>query len=435
MAEHKLTLSAVQALKPGVVKWDKGTSGVRGFGVRRQRRDPHFFVKYRLHGKQRIYTIGRLGGTTRKLLLPCTVENARKEAEWARAEIAAGRDPLDHMNATTGGDTAGAVVADYIKRAVKTKGLRSEGAVEAMFENHVLPRWRTRTIKSIARQDVVKLLDEMVDEGKPIAAVKVRNHLSGLFKWLVGRGVLDASPVVMVPKPAVEGKRDRVLSDPEIATAWRAFAAEAYPFGDFMQMALALGQRRNEIAAMRFADIDEKAAVWTIPAEAYKSGRAHVVPLSPLALTILKRRKKEDRVGPYVFSTTGQTAISGFSKAKRHIDGAIAAEIAKLKAQGRDASKLFAEPWTLHDLRRTAATGMASLGASRFVVGRVLGHADAGVTGTYDRWEYLNEKRAALDAWGARLAEITTERRRYRTARQRRARASNEKWGKQRVSA
>lgn len=410
MAEKKLTASAVEALKPRQVKWDGGRGSIRGFGVRCQRRYKTFIVKYRVHAQQHIYTIGRLGDFTRKLNLPCTVENARKEAEWARGEVAAGRNPLDSVQRATSEDTVQAMVAEYLRRHVKGRGLRTADEIEQAFANHVIPEWRNRPLKTITRADVARLLDKIVDAGTPGAARNVRMFLSCLFKWAIGRGVggIETSPVFAVPNPYTVTRRERVLNDAEIAMLWEVAEELDYPFGPFIKLALLLGQRRTEIGKMRWADIDINAdggPLWTIPGEANKAGRLHVVPLPPAAVKIIEA---QDKVGPYVFTThpKGARPISGFSKAKGRFDTELTKKVTKARARGVDTNQLFAEPWVLHDLRRTVATKLAELRVPRFVLGRVLNHSDPSVTGVYDRHAYLPEKREALNLWADKLARI-----------------------------
>jgi integrase len=273
------------------------------------------------------------------------------------------------------------------------------------FDKHVLRRWRGRLIGNIARRDVIELLDTIADEGEPIAANRVRAALSKLFDRAIQPGIIESSPVAMVERPGGETERERALTDAEIRTIWLAAGSLAYPFRAFFKMVLTTAQRRSEVAAMRWADVDMDEATWTLPAAVTKAGRAYVVPLSPLAMKILTECP---RSGAHVFTTrrrrgagagVGDAPIGGFSKAKVLLD-AKAAEI----TAAEEAEPVA--PWRLHDLRRTAATVMGRLRVSRFVLGRVLNHADQSVTGIYDRHEYLDEKRQALDAWGRFLENL-----------------------------
>jgi integrase len=217
-------------------------------------------------------------------------------------------------------------------------------------------------------------------------------------------------------------------------------------------MVLAVGQRRDEVATMAWPHIDEVARAWTIPSRATKARRAHVVPLSPIAIEILAQCRREilarwSVLGRYVFTTTNLVPIAGYSKAKHRLDhiaklerfirrtrpaaadqvlgvlrggedklrdelaATIEAEMEDMRSTVGDEGLrdfLGLERWTIHDLRRTVGTGLGRLGTSRFIIGRVLNHADRSVTGIYDRHEYLPEKRHALEAWGLYLSNLTS---------------------------
>jgi integrase len=172
-------------------------------------------------------------------------------------------------------------------------------------------------------------------------------------------------------------------------------------------MALVTGQRREEVAQIRQPDIDDAERTWTLSSEQTKAGRAHVVPLSALAGQMLQDAMADRSgagesapPGEYVFSTTGgRRPISGYSKAKARLDAAIA------QLRAADGLPPLA-PWRIHDLRRTVGTGLGRLGVSRFVIARVLNHADRTVTGIYDRHEYLGEKRHALTAWADEIGRV-----------------------------
>jgi integrase len=195
--------------------------------------------------------------------------------------------------------------------------------------------------------------------------------------------------------PPAPAARDRVLTDAEVGQVWRACGASGEPFGSAVRLLLLTGCRLNEVAGMRTPELSDDGATWTIPGERTKNGRAHVVPLSPQAREVLAGVLRIS--DSLVFTTNGRTPVSGWSKVKRRLDRA--AEIPS---------------WRLHDLRRTAATGMAELGVPPHVVEAALNHvsgARAGVAGTYNRAAYAAEKRAALERWGAHVAGLASGRR------------------------
>lgn len=324
------------------------------------------------------------------------------EDERKRAAIAA----------ATKSDTVANVAEEFIRRSLEGRGRARSyvSAIRRMFEEHMLPRWRARDIRSITRRDVVALLDSIIDDGKPVLANRVLAAVRAMFNWAIRRGIVDASPAALVERPAQEKARERTLSAEEITALWPLFAGLGYPFGPFFQMALATGQRRDEVAQMRWADIDAQDRIWNLSGDQTKARRVHAVPLSPIAWEILMKAKNAARFSAegsdtkagqsaYVFTTTGDTPISGYGKAKARIDSKIAMALTEARLNPL-------APWTIHDLRRTTASGLGKLGASRFIIGRVLNHADLSVTGIYDRHAYLAEKRHALESWSTYLVNL-----------------------------
>ena len=178
-----------------------------------------------------------------------------------------------------------------------------------------------------------------------------------------------------------------------------------------VRLLLATGQRRSEVGEMEWRELDDERNVWLIPRERMKAKRAHVVPLSPLALSILA--EQQPKLGAHVFASTrsasrgGTIPISGWSKYKARLDRAATEALRQLAG---DAQQTIPD-WCLHDLRRTTVTLMTESGVSRFIAARVLGHAERDVTGQhYDLYSYLPEKKQALDLWAARLAAIVEDR-------------------------
>jgi integrase len=228
------------------------------------------------------------------------------------------------------------------------------------------------------------LLDEIAMEHGTGAAREVRIHITKFFNWAVDRGLLAASPVAGMrrPEPGYVA-RERVLSMDKLKAIWAAADKMGYPFGPMVKLLILTAQRRAEIANLERGWLLADQQAFEVPASHYKTDRPQVVPLSPPALATVEALPKWNG-GDFLLSTTaGRVPVSGFSKAKDRID-----KLSKV------------EGWTLHDLRRSAATHMARLGIPQEHIERVLGHAIEGVAGTYNRYSYLAEKRAALDLWG-----------------------------------
>jgi integrase len=262
--------------------------------------------------------------------------------------------------------------------------------------------WTDKPISEIARRDVIAVLDKIVDRGSPVTANRLRAHLNTLFRWAKGRDMIEANPLDGTRPPAPERPRDRVLTELEISLLWRASGEIGFPFGPLYRLLLLTGQRLREVAEMTRREV--AGGEWTIPGARTKNGDQHVVPLSPDALAILEAMP---RIGAQlIFTTNGDAPVSGFTRAKDRLDAAIAKIV---EAEGLDPVPAF----TIHDLRRTAATGMAGLGFPPHIVEAVINHRSGtrrGVAGVYNRFDYADEKRRALEAWARRVAEIVAGR-------------------------
>jgi integrase len=277
--------------------------------------------------------------------------------------------------------------------------------------------WTGRQVGAIRRRDVVDLLDGIRDRS-PATARLTYSALRGLFAWCVEREMVASSPCDHVKAPPRPEARDRVLSDDELRTIWNGAEALGHPFAPILKLLILTGQREAEVAGMAWVEVDLNAATWTLPKERTKNGREHVVDLSPQALAIIRAVPK---AGPLLFPARNAPArkharpnvelvarpVVGFSAAKRILDG----DVTRKTKERLPTADLA--PWRIHDLRRTAATGMAGMGISPHVIERVLNHVSGvtgGLVGVYQRHEYRAERKAALAAWGTRVAAIITGR-------------------------
>lgn len=386
----RITAPAVDRLKPGEIIWD---GAVLGFGARCQGRATVYVAKGRLGGKQKWVTIGRAD--------LMNLDAARAEAQAALAKMKKGQDPQAKKERSK---PVSEIAEDFKAKHLSTR--RTGDAMWNTFERHIIPAIGTSGIVEVRKADIVALIDAVAEEAGPHMAIKVRTIAHKFFGWCLGRDLVDLNPVAGTGKPIEEQARDRVLTDDEIRHLWAA-AEDEELFGNFVRLLLVTAQRRNEVAAMMWSEIDEKRAVWTLPRERTKADREHVVPLSGLALDILGKVKRIKGCD-YVFSGNGETPISGFSRMKARLDETMVALIApKLDDEERleQRAKLL-PPWRLHDLRRTAATGMARLGVSRETIALTLNHAQQGVTAIYDRHPRLEERRRALAQWAETLQGI-----------------------------
>jgi integrase len=227
-----------------------------------------------------------------------------------------------------------------------------------------------------------------------MAAHRVYQTATRIFNWALNRGDIEASPFAAMKPPVKKVTRDRALKDHEIKALWPVLTEMNYPFGPLQQLLLLLGQRRSEVAEMRWPEVDLDKREWTIPASRSKSKREHIVPLAGAAVDILESLPRFTE-GDFVFTTTaGRRPVAGFSKIKLRIDRMLV---------DRD---IAIEGWRVHDLRRTCRTGMARLGVPEIVSERVLNHQAQGLTKIYNLHEYLVEKRDALARWAQEVANI-----------------------------
>lgn len=324
---------------------------------------------------------------------------ARKLAAEARAKQAVGIDPaVERAEARkVDSDTFGEVMEKFIERHAKPN-TRGWAEVERALNFDALPRWRNTPIADIRRKDVGDLIDRIIDRDAPRQASVTYAHLRNLFRWAVGRGYLETNPMEGLPKPKSNNTRDRVLSEDELRLLWRASDALGPQFGAIMKLLAFTGQRKSEIACGSWAEIDLNEAVWRLPGARTKNKQPHKIPLSAPVVQILKSLPRLEGTD-LIFTNNHRTPVQGFGKAKERID----ARILELNA-----GKQIPD-WTWHDLRRTAATGMASMGIAPHTIEMALNHISgfkSGVAGTYNRHSYEAEVRAALDAWALRLCEL-----------------------------
>ncbi len=262
--------------------------------------------------------------------------------------------------------------------------------------NGVLKHWRNKSLDHIHKADVHDLLDHAGDQG-PVLANRLLGALRTFFGWCVKRGRLEKSPCDGIDAPHPETTRDRVLSDTELAALWRVADADGYAFGPMVKLLALTGCRRDEVRRAVWSEFDLPAKQWLIPGHRTKNGHDHLVPLSDTAIGILESLPRIKGAG-LLFTTTGETPISGLTRARARLHDAIARE-------------LGAEPenFTLHDLRRTFVSGLQRLGHPLEVCEAAVNHKSglvAGVAAVYAKHDYLKEKRAAMDEWARHVEAI-----------------------------
>jgi integrase len=358
-------------------------TGTRSWAFRFRRRADRKSVKL---------TIGKAGEGGLSL------SGARAAAATHRHRLERGMAPVTGVTPVTAesggsGDKIETAVAAFLELHVRRKNRASHArATERIFNSIVLPAWRGRTIGNIRRRDVIELVESIAVDGRGYRANRTLAALSKVFNWLVARDALAFSPVTGVEPPHKEEVRERVLSDAELRAVWLACEHDG-ALGQAIRMLILTGARRNEVGRMEWSEIDDERRIWTLPAERSKNGCKHEVSLSSQAWALIEARPRFAGC-PYVFSADGKGPVNSWGKVKRRIS---------------TRTGIAAETWRLHDLRRTAATGMQKLSVQVPVIEKALNHQSGvfrGVAGIYPRHDYADEIRIALQRWADRVDEI-----------------------------
>lgn len=343
-----------------------------------------FSAMFRVNGKLIRQTIGRYPRVT--------LSNARTSALDIMRTAQDGADARERRSRAPCTVTYGELVEAYTEKHLKVNARSWRNIRSGLLGERMTP-FLKRPVATITRREIIDLCDAIVAAGTPQAAVNHLRYLKMLFHWAAGRDMIVHNPASGVKPPAKSVERDRVLTDAEIAAFWQASHQLPTPYGEMYRMFLLTGQRRSEVATMRWSEVNGD--LWTIPREKVKKDRVHTVPLTKSAQTLLATLQTLPRViddNGFVFTTTGgESASSNFCKTKRRLD-------ALSGVTG----------WTIHDIRRTVRSKLAELGVPREVARKVLNHEDGKVDRIYNRHEYLAEKREALEKWEKHLLGRTT---------------------------
>jgi integrase len=390
MMSEQFTEIGLKNLSAKSKQFDVSDGQVPGFGMRVSPGGTKtFHVFYRMGKKKRRMTIGRYPDLSLK--------NARTSARAALKQVAEGKDPQAEKQARRDDyelELFREVVDDYIRKHVeKNTKPRSAAETKRILLKKFVPKWGRLLVSGIDKKMVLATLDEIRDGDGPSAANHAFSAVRHFFNWCIERDHLKHSPCGGLKTPAPKSERKRVLNDWELAAVWAASEEMGYFFGHFVQLLILTGQRRTEVAALRWSDLDLEKCVWTQSFN--KSDRLHYVPLSRQAVKIIEAipRVHNDLVFP---ARGNRSSISGFSKCKKRLD-----EICGVA------------DWQLNDLRRTCASMLAEMKVPVQVVELTLNHNSkslGGVAGIYNRYKYLSEKCAALQDFADRVEGIVGER-------------------------
>jgi integrase len=399
----------------------------RGLAVRASSKGSRTYLcQYTLHGQKYRVPLGACSALS--------LAKARQAAAAVMGDVAKGRNPA--------ADRKEAAAAERAKRARNRLTLRV--LIEDWKRHHLTGRRESYADEAVRalhsafadrlddaaedldRTAVVRALDALARRRKRKdgdgakqrgMAMTGRTAAYGraAYAWAVKRGAVAVNPFAALPIGKSVTKRERVLSDHELAEIWRAAGDVAAPYSSIVRLLILTAQRRGEVAGMAWNEIAEDLTAWTMPGQRTKNGAVHTVPLSTAASAIIKATlpadtKETKRVVAELRSAGAlilpgeKGAYAGWSKAKRALDKAIGD--ARAKAAGKSGRAAPIEPWSIHDLRRTVATGLQRLGVRLEVTEAVLNHISGsrgGIAGVYQRHDWAAEKRAALDAWAAHV--------------------------------
>jgi len=411
MATGKITKDTIDRLSSGPADaflWDDRE---KGFGAKITPSGKITYVyQYRMGGRgtpTKRWTIGAHGGAW-------TAAAARKEAERLAILVGQGIDPVedkkrrDREAATLGFK---AYIETFTDGYLKTDWGPTWPTAKRQLEMHVAPILGVKPMPLITIADLNPVFDAL--RNRPASQRNVYAVCRKLFNWAAKRDDIAVSPMAKMDAPRGVKSRKRILSPDELVAIWRASFKLDAPRGHFVRMLMATLQRRSEVAELPWAEPNKAGSVWLLPGARAKNGRDHVVPLNELAMQILDDRGWKAR-GLVFPSSTGKTPISNFSDIKAALGREMLSVLQASADEGADEAgedrhKVELLPWRLHDLRRTGATVMQSLGIPIETTERVLNHHEggeaAGIRGVYNLHEYSTEKRRALDAWGTWLEE------------------------------
>jgi integrase len=342
-----------------------------------------FVVMYRLAGagsRLRKYTIGPYGRVT----LPM----AKAQAQKIFAARLDGRDPAEEKKQSRRRlvvDRVDDLVETFIREHVAKIGTNRR--ITSLLRRDVIPYWGAKSIHEIKKRDVSDLIS-LIAQRNAHACHRLLKTLKTFFRWCVGRAVIDFSPVEGISSPYREVSRDRVLTDQELAAVILAARRMPPPYSRIVEFLALTGQRREEVAQLKWDELDEKTRTWTIPGSRTKNKKAHIVHLAEPAWKVIEACSGQ----PYVFGTATGKRFQQFGRGKRAID-----KLCRVAG------------WQLHDLRRTIVSGMARLGIPPHVADKILNHQAgtiSGVAAVYQRHDFLAERKEALDRWGRHVGEI-----------------------------
>ena len=417
----------IDNLKPAAARYEVAEGGNSGLAVRVSPRGTKTFsYLYRFGGRSRRLSLGiyrpaallRAKGAAAhdaKGLPYLTLAEARIKLAEARRKRDSGVDPAAEAVAAhrseRQAETIGELCSLYLEKwATPNKRSSSAQRDRGQINRDILPRWSGRKISSITRADVIALLDDIVARGAPIMANRTKSLLSKLFRFAVRRDLIAFSPVVEIDRPGgKEQPRQREPDHSELRLIWHAAGRLDPPYPQFVRLLMLLGQRRTEVASMQEREIGD-GDLWLIPASKMKGKVAQLVPLPKMAMELIAAspRGRPHNGSDYVLASRTKKGkhLAAYDDIKQLLDEAI--RQLQIEEAGSEAPPPPLTPWIFHDLRRSFSSGLARLSVDEEIRERLLAHIPEKLKRTYNVYDFMLEKKQALDLWSVRLQEIVS---------------------------
>lgn len=390
--QSALNYAAIKKLEAKPQRYEVYDSVVSGFNVRVYTSGlKTYSLMYRVGTKQKRITIGKVG--------ELSLADARKKALEYRALIKDNIDPqkireANKKEAERKPLTVRELAAEFEAGHFDKLETSTRKVYKSTIQRGIVDAIGFKTIEDLTRRELKRFLKTFADKGQTTHGNRVHAVLSKMLNFAVDEEIIEANPIAGLNKLSSEDSRKRIYSDEEIRALWGAIEMEDAPAQGMLKMLLLTGQRRGEVAGMEWEHIDESKRVWFIPAENTKNGKEQAVPLCPDAWAIIEKMHGFNPGNKYVFNSAhkADTQIGAFTRLSNRI---------RRNSGVND--------FRIHDFRRTVASHLAEIGTPRHVLKKVLNHATgtaSDITNVYDRYEYLNEKRAALTLWSEALQAI-----------------------------
>jgi integrase len=390
----KITAQSAEALKlrPGETDRIWFDDAIPGFGLRvRETGSRSWIFQYKIGKKTRRLVIGQASAIK--------LGRAREIASEHHAKVRLGRDPAaeKRVQVERASHTFGALMTRYLDQQQNELRPGSYREIARHLKRHCVPL-HPLPIDTIDQRTIAERLSVVEKASGAVTANRVRASMSAMFSWGMKEGLALANPVANTNKRE-ETARDRILNDTELLSIWKALDDNQY--GTILKLLMLTGQRANEIAGLRWSEIDFDRGIISLPGERTKNRRPHEVPMASTVRSLLESQpRRDDR--DLVFGK-GAGPFSGFSRCKEALDSHI--------AESNGGKPL--PHWVHHDLRRSVATGMAELGIQPHVIEAVLNHVTghkSGIAGIYNRAQYSAEKAQALVRWDGHLDAVVNRR-------------------------